>query len=85
MKIKAGDRVAVIATVISALDVSQSIDLEVEIDSGDGRKHVIDITDGQLLRDDLEPLVQRPYPPCDDACGPETHVASCSQNLYMNP
>jgi hypothetical protein len=24
-----------------------------------------------------------PYPPCDPACGPEKHVASCSQNQYM--
>lgn len=58
--IRPGDEVLVVATVISALDVSQTIDLIVEIVDIDGEPVQLSITDASIAHRDGEPLTREP-------------------------
>ena len=57
LTIKVGDEVLIIGTVTAALDVSQSIDLTVEV-RGDQETYTLDITDAVLAHEDGKPLVR---------------------------
>jgi hypothetical protein len=56
--IKSGDEVLVIAKVISALDVSQTIDLEVEVNDISGNPVRLSITDANIAHHNGEPLTR---------------------------